>query len=172
MADLLIRNARIWTGDPQRAWADAALVRDGRFVFVGDEASVNVSAGTATLDLGRRFMMPGFGDAHVHLLGTGFAMRSVDLKGVPSVDEAVRRVAERIRATPAGTWVTGAGWDQNAWPERAFPTRQQLDAVSPDHPVVLTHTSGHCTWVNTAALRLAGVTADTQAPSRRRDRCR
>lgn len=164
MADLLIRNAHIWTGDPHQPLASTAFVRGRIFAFVGDEADVSAPVGTSTLDLGGRFMMPGLGDAHVHLLGTGFAMQSVDLKAVPTVEEAVRRVAERIPSTPADGWVTGAGWDQNAWTAGRFPTRQQLDAAAPDHPVVLTHTSGHCTWANTVALRLAGVTADTQPP--------
>jgi predicted amidohydrolase YtcJ len=76
----------------------------------------------------------------------------------------VRRVAERVRGTPAGGWVRGAGWDQHLWPGARFPSRHDLDAVSPEHPVVLIHTSGHCVWTNSAALRAAGVTATTAAP--------
>jgi hypothetical protein len=104
-------------------------------------------------------------DGHAHLLSTGLAMRSVDLKGVASADEAVRRVAERARSTAPGTWVRGAGWDQHLWPGAAFPTRQELDHAAPEHPVVLTHTSGHCVWVNSAALRAAAVTVATPPPA-------
>ena len=121
-------------------------------------------AGVETLDAGGKLVVPGFIDGHAHLLSTGLAMRSVDLKGVPSVEEAVRRVAERVAATPPGGWVRGAGWDQHLWPGARFPGRRELDAVAPDHPVVLTHTSGHCIWVNSAALRAAGVTRETEAP--------
>ena len=163
MPDLVVRNANIWTGDGARA--DTFVVRDGRCAFVGVERDVSPSVGATILDLGGRFVMPGFTDAHVHLLWTGIAMHSVDLKGVTSSEEAVRRVAERVASTAPGGWVTGAGWDQHSWPDRRFPDRRVLDAVSPDHPVMLTHTSGHCTWVNTAALRAAGITATTPVPT-------
>src|SRR5438105_4956387 len=113
---------------------------------------------------GRR-MLPGFTDAHVHLMGTGAAMEAVDLKGVPTFDEAVGRVAERARSIPPGTWIRGAGWDQHLLPDASFPDRRSLDAVAPGHPVVLTHTSGHCIWVNGLALRGAGITSGTPAPA-------
>jgi predicted amidohydrolase YtcJ len=92
-------------------------------------------------------------------------MESVDLKGVGSVQEAVRRVALHVATTPSGAWITGAGWDQNAWPGARFPTRHDLDEVSPEVPVVLNHTSAHCVWVNSAALRAAGVTQETLCPA-------
>ncbi len=164
VTDLFLRNARIWTGVAGAPWAEAALVQDGRFVFVGRERDVEAPAGVETLDAGGRLVVPGFVDGHAHLLQTGLAMRAVNLKDVASVEEAVRRVAERVAATPEGGWVRGAGWDQNLWPGGRFPGRRELDAVSPDHPVVLVHTSGHCVWVNSAALRAAGVTRDTEAP--------
>jgi len=164
MPNLLLRNARIWTGDPATPWAEAALARDGRFVFVGNASQVNAPAGTRVLDAEGRLVLPGLIDGHAHLLNTGLAMRSVDLKGVPSVEEAVRRVAERVAVTPSGGWLRGAGWDQHAWPGGHFPDRRQLDAAAAEHPVVLTHTSGHCIWVNSAALRAAGVTSATQPP--------
>jgi hypothetical protein len=164
-ADLLIRNAHIWTGDPAAPYADAALVTGGRFAFVGAERDLNPPAGIDTLDADGRLLVPGFTDGHAHLLGTGAAMRSVQLKGVASVAEAVRRVAERVAVTAQRGWVRGAGWDQNDWPGARFPQRDDLDAVAPAHPVVLVHTSGHCSWVNGAALRAAGITAATPAPT-------
>jgi predicted amidohydrolase YtcJ len=164
VTDLFLHNARIWTGDDARPWGDCALARDGRFAFVGRESDANVAPSTKRFDAGGRLVLPGFTDAHAHLLNTGFAMRSVDLKGVPSVEEAAQRVAERIATTPAGGWVRGAGWDQHLWPGAGFPDRSALDAVAPEHPVVLDHTSGHCTWVNSTALRAAGIVRGTQAP--------
>lgn len=161
---MLIHNARIWTNDPGRPWADAALAADGRWVFVGRRNELAAPAGVREYDALGRLLIPGFIDGHAHLLNTGFAMRSVDLKGVPSVAQAAERVAARVAATPAGGWVRGAGWDQNDWPGARFPTRRQLDAVAPEHPVVLAHTSGHCVWVNSAALRAAGITAATAPP--------
>ncbi len=164
MTTLVIRNANIWTGDPKSPRADTAIIQDGVIAFVGAEADANIPLGAETIDAGGRLVLPGFTDSHTHLLGTGLAMQSVDLKSVPSVEEAVRRVAERLGTPAAGAWILGAGWDQNDWPGAQFPDRHSLDSVAPDRPVVLTHTSGHCTWVNTAALRVAGISANTPAP--------
>ncbi len=164
MADLLLRNARIWTGDASAPWAEAALIRDGRFAAVGRAGDIDAPHGVNVIDAGGRLVVPGFTDAHAHLLGVGAAKRNVDLKGSATVDEAVRRVAERVATTPAGRWVRGAGWDQNDWPGARFPHRRDLDAVSAEHPVVLMHTSGHCWWVNSAALRAAGVDRSTPIP--------
>ena len=165
MTDFIIRNALIWTGDAAAPYADTAIVRDGRFVFVGRSQDANAPSNAEVFDAGGRLVLPGFTDSHTHLLGTGLAMQSVDLKGVPSVAEAVRRVAERVAETPTSGWVRGAGWDQHDWPGARFPHRRELDAVAPEHPVVLTHTSGHCIWVNSAALRAAGITAATASPT-------
>jgi predicted amidohydrolase YtcJ len=164
VASLFVRNARIWTGDDAQPWADCAIIELGRFSFVGRENDVSPPSGARVIDGRGRLVLPGFTDAHVHLLGTGEAMRSVGLKDVPSEDEAARRVAERVAQAPPGVWVRGAGWDQHLWPEGRFPTKASLDAVAPEHPTVLIHTSGHCIWVNSAALREAGVTRDTEAP--------
>ncbi|TAK65243.1 MAG: amidohydrolase [Dehalococcoidia bacterium] len=164
MADLFLRNARIWTGDASSRWAEAALVRDGRFAAVSWMADVDSPSGVEVIDAGGRLVVPGFTDAHAHLLGVGAAKRNADLKGCATLDGAIRRVAERVASTPAGGWVRGAGWDQNDWPGARFPHRRDLDAVAPEHPVVLMHTSGHCYWVNSAALRAANVGRDTAAP--------
>jgi hypothetical protein len=164
MAHLFLRNARIWTGVEGARWADAALIQDGRFAFVGRERDVAAPAGTKQVDGRGRLALPGLIDGHAHLLNTGLAMRSVDLKGVASIDEAVARVGARVAGTSQGGWVRGAGWDQHLWGGR-FPAKEALDAVAPEHPVVLIHTSGHCVWVNSAALRAAGVTASTAAPA-------
>jgi predicted amidohydrolase YtcJ len=163
-SSLLLHNARIWTGDDARPWAECALIERGRFAFVGRASDVSPLGGAPVVDVRGRLVLPGFTDAHVHLLGTGEAMRSVDLKDVPSEDEAASRVAERLALAPAGTWVRGAGWDQHLWPDGRFPEKASLDAVAPEHPVVLVHTSGHCIWVNGLALREAGITRETQAP--------
>ena len=164
MSDLLLRNARISTGEPAAPWANAALVRDGRFAFVGDERDVSPPTGTPELDAGGRLVVPGFTDGHAHLVQTGYAMTDVRLKALPSAAAAAALVRERAARTPHGAWIRGAGWDQNDWPGARFPHRRDLDAAAPEHPVVLAHTSGHCVWVNTMALRLAGITAATPAP--------
>jgi predicted amidohydrolase YtcJ len=165
MTDLFVRNARIYTGDAAAPWADTAVVSGGRFVFVGCERDASPAPDADVLDAEGRLVVPGFTDGHAHLIGTGFAMQSVDLKRTTDADDAARRVAERIAATPPGGWVRGAGWDQHDWPGARFPHRRDLDRVSSANPVVLSHTSGHCVWINTAAMRLAGITSDTPVPS-------
>jgi predicted amidohydrolase YtcJ len=164
MALLVLDNARIWTGDSTHPWAGAAVMRDGRFAFVGAAKDANAPAGAARIDGGGRLVLPGLIDAHAHLLNTGFAMQAVDLKGVLTPEEAARRAGERASITSPGSWIRGAGWDQHLWRGAAFPHRRLLDAVAPEHPILLNHTSGHCIWVNSAALRAAGVTRDTEAP--------
>ena len=164
MNALVLRNARIWTGVATAPWAEAALILDGRFVAAGRGGDIEAPGGAELLDAGGRLVVPGFTDAHAHLLGTGAAMRNVGLKGATTVEEAVRRVAERVATTPRGGWVRGAGWDQNNWPGEWFPHRRDLDGVAPEHPVVLVHTSGHCSWVNSAALRAANISPDTPTP--------
>lgn len=162
---MLIKNAKCWTGLASQPWADTMLVRDGRFVFVGPEAAAALPGDADTLDCRGRLVVPGFTDGHAHLLNTGMAMRSVNLKDASSVEDAVVRVAAAVSGTTAGAWVRGAGWDQHRWPDTRFPTRNQLDAIAPDTPVMLIHTSGHCIWVNSAALHAAGVTDNTQPPA-------
>ncbi len=164
MPDLFLRNARIWTGVVSAPWAQAALVRDGRFAAVGRATDFDPPADAEGLDAGGRLVVPGFTDGHAHLLGTGAAKRVIDLKGAASAAEAAQRVATRVAATPPGGWVRGSGWDQHSWPGARFPHHRDLDAVSPDHPVLLLHSSGHCSWVNSAALHAANITAATTPP--------
>ncbi len=163
MTTMLIENARIWTGDAAAPWADAAVVQGGRFAFVGRRGDANAAAAEIFAARGR-LVISGFTDGHAHLMQTGFAMHSVALKGASTPEVAARRVAERAAGMRPGAWIRGAGWDQNDWPRAAFPDRRLLDAAVPDHPVLLTHTSGHCVWVNSAALAAAGITAMTEAP--------
>lgn len=160
---LLLRNARIWSAGGDRA--DCAVVVDGTIAFVGAERDVSPPSGATILDAGGRLVLPGLIDAHAHLLGTGAAMRSVDLKGAKSASEAASRIGERARSASPGEWIRGAGWDQHDWAGGVFPHRRDLDRVAPGVPVALNHTSGHCLWVNSAALNAAGITANTTAPT-------
>ncbi len=159
MTPIRLAGARIWTASGPSPWLDSVAVDGGR--FIADAAGAD---GVETIDLGGRLVVPGWWDAHAHLLYTGEAMAQVQLKGIRSVADVQQRLAARIAIEPPMRWIEGAGWDQNDWTGREFPHRHDLDAVAPDHPVLLTHTSGHCAWTNSLALRLAGVTAATLAP--------
>ena len=151
--DLILANARLLTQDDARPVASAAVVRGGRFAYVGDEAGAVASAspGARRVDLGGRTAVPGFCDAHLHLVWFGMTLlRQVDLVGSGSVGEVV----ERLRALPAGEtgWVQGHGFDQDKLAERRMPTRADLDAAFPQTPVVISRVCGHAAVVNSAAL--------------------
>lgn len=163
----IYRSARIYTNDPASPWAEAMLVRGEEILAVGDDNEVSGLAdkGARVVDLEKHFVMPGFNDAHVHIGGAGQDWLAVRLNGAQSVAELQKRLAEGVAQLKEGEWITGSGWDHTFWPEKKFPSRQQLDVVSPKNPVILTHISGHVAVANSLALQLAGVTKSTPNPS-------
>ena len=165
-ADLVVTAATIHTMDPATPTAQAFAVRDGRFVYVGsrDGARAFRGARTKTLDLGDVTALPGLIDAHLHFTHVGLALHEVDLMHVASYDEVVRRTATFAAASP-DAWIIGDGWDQNLWPDKAFPTHGALSAALPDRPVALNRVDGHAILANAKAMALAGVTAATPDPS-------
>ena len=165
--DLILKVGRIWTGDPDRPWAEALAARGGVIVAVGPADEVLTSRGPTTrlVDRPGAFAMPGLIDAHGHLSDAGRGLEEVDLRGVASLEEVARRVKARADATPGDGWITGRNWDQSLWPGGAFPTAAVLDAVAPDRPVWLRRVDGHAGWANSEAMRRAAVTAETQAPA-------
>jgi len=163
----LYKNARIYTNDLRAPWAAAMLVRGEQILAVGDEDEVSALAekGTRIVDLEGHFVMPGFNDAHVHLGSAGQDALAVRLHGSPSIAEVQKRLAVAVGQVKAGEWITGSGWDHTLWPDRRFPTRQDLDSVSSQNPVFLVHISGHVAVANSAALKVAGITAKTANPA-------
>ncbi|HEU0116501.1 MAG TPA: amidohydrolase, partial [Thermomicrobiales bacterium] len=163
--DLMLVNGRIHAVDPADAVVEAVAIKDGRFVATGSAGDTRTLAdsGTRIEDLGGRTVYPGLIDAHNHMMATGRMLGEVQLYDCRSIPEIIARVAERVAATPAGEWVVGRGWDESLLAEGRHPTRRDLDAISPDHPVVI-----HRVWnklvCNTAALRAAGVSHETPDP--------
>ncbi|HET9234894.1 MAG TPA: amidohydrolase, partial [Candidatus Eisenbacteria bacterium] len=163
---LRLDNAVIWTGDPARPWAESMIVENGRIGAVGSRADTDLP-GAVRIDLQGAFVCPGFVDAHAHVLGYGRRRTRVDLTGARSLEEATERVRGYVgtrREQARDTWVRGRGWDQNDWPKQVFPTREDLDRVTSDLPIVLTRVDGHAYWVNTRALSLAGITRESKDP--------
>ncbi|GAC1650876.1 MAG: amidohydrolase [Gemmatimonadaceae bacterium] len=165
-ADMIVTGARIYTADDVRPTAEGLAVRGGRIVFVGSArgAAALAGPGTRRLDLRGRTIVPGLVDAHAHLLGLGVALRTVDLTGTRTYDEVIARVVARAHQLPAGTWLLGRGWDQNAWPDTHFPTHDPLSRATPDHPVFIARVDGHASLANARAMQMAGVTAATRDP--------
>ncbi len=166
---LLLLNGDIHTMDAANPHATALAIdrSSGRILAVGDDAEMRTLAGplTDTIDLGGRTALPGFIDAHTHLAYYAEARLNVDLRHIPSEDAAVARVRERAATLPPGAWIYGQSWDVNEWPGQRFPTRASLDAAVPEHPVMLSSHDFHSAWVNSAALRLANITAQTPDPA-------
>jgi predicted amidohydrolase YtcJ len=163
--DLILVNGLVHTMDANDLTATAVAIKDGRFVAVGSDDEVRGLAGFGTTveDLGGAAVIPGLIDAHNHLLNTGQVLNQVQLYDCRTIDEILRRVAERTSRTPPGRWILGRGWDESLLAEKRHPTRHDLDRVSPDHPVVI-----HRVWnkliANSAALRLTGITRETPDP--------
>ena len=162
---LLLHGGTIHTGNPAQPRAQAVLAVDGRIAFVGDLATARAQApeGTRAVDLGAWTMLPGLTDSHAHLAGIGERELGFDLTGVESLAAMKQRLAERAVADK-GPWIVGANWIESKWKPAVFPTRQDLDAVVSDRPVVLQRVDGHAVVVNSKALELLGITRETPDP--------
>jgi predicted amidohydrolase YtcJ len=162
-------HGRIYTNDPASPWAEALAISEGRITCVGKMDHVLTDCGggqegVETVNLKGQFVMPGFNDAHVHLGGAAADELAVPLIGVPSAEEMQKRVAAAVAQHKEGEWITGKGWDQNLWLEKRFPNRQQLDAVAPKNPVILTQVTGHVAVANSLALKSAEIDKNTPNP--------
>ena len=169
-ADLVLYRGHIITMDRSRSVVSAMAVRDGKVLALGNDASLTrcMTARTQRLDLDGRTVLPGLIDVHTHMMEwvTGLLRGEIDAgyPAVHSISEITQAIAQRAAELPAGTWITGAGWDDAKLPEHRYLTRQDLDPVSPHHPVYFKHASGHLAATNSAALKLANITKDTPDP--------
>ena len=165
-ADLIVTASTIHTVDAKVPSAQAFAVRDGRFVYVGSRQGALALRGARTrmLDLGGATVLPGLVDAHLHFLHVGQALHEVDLAHAPSFEEVVRRTVAFAASSP-DAWIVGDGWDQNLWPDKAFPAHGALTASVPDRAVVLYRVDGHALLANVKAMTLAGIAPDTPDPS-------
>jgi hypothetical protein len=157
---------KVRTLDAAKPEATALAVKDGKVVATGTREEVLAAAGEGArvVELGEATVVPGLTDAHGHLAGLGSGLVSVNLEGASTKAEALERVAAAPKTAYQGEWLLGRGWDQNDWPEKAFPSRQDLDARFPKTPVWLERVDGHALWVNSEALKRAGITRDTKDP--------
>jgi predicted amidohydrolase YtcJ len=166
-ADLILHNGKIATQDDRRSWAQAAAVRDGRFVAVGTDRDIMTYRGiqTKVVDLNKRTVIPGLNDSHLHLIRGGLNY-NLELRwdGVPSLADGLRMLREQARRTPAGQWVRiVGGWTEFQFAERRMPTLDELNQAAPDTPVFVLHLYDRA-LLNRAALRAVGYTKDSPNP--------
>src|SRR6266446_1012911 len=165
-ADLVFTNSNVYTANEKQPGAEAVAVKGDRIVFVGSNAAAKKYEGPATriVDLHGATMLPGMTDAHQHLEGVGFREMTLNLEGITTLQDFLAKVKARVDQAKPGEWVTGRGWIETFWTPPVFPTRSDLDKVAPNNPVILQRADGHGTVVNSAALKIAGITRDTPAP--------
>ena len=164
-ADLVLRNAFVYTVDSVHPRAQAVAVRDGRIVYVGSDSGVAavVGARTEVLDLAGRMVLPGFNDTHVHPVSGGIELGECNLTPAESLEEVTRIVRECAASGAPGEWVRGGGFPLPVF-RNGSPTRALLDSLVPNGPAFFTSSDAHSAWVNSRALELAGVTRATADP--------
>ncbi|MCU0380361.1 MAG: amidohydrolase [Chitinophagaceae bacterium] len=172
-ASLVIYNANVYTIDSMKPKAEAIVVDGDRIVYVGstDSAKAWIGDSTKAIDAGGKLVTPGWIEGHGHIHGMGASLINLNLMKAKNWDEIVAMVAEAVKKAKPGDWIIGRGWHQEKWvPAPAknhlgYPYHEELDKVSPANPVLLTHASGHSSYLNGMALQLAGITEKTPNPT-------
>ena len=148
-------------------FAQAVAMLGNRIISVGSDKAVKPFIGerTKVIDLGQKLVIPGLIDAHIHPFGVGRALTrtELDLRGLTK-QQILDKVAQRVKETKKGAWITGQGWDQGFWKGKEFPTKYELDVVAPDNPVALSRIDGHSSWYNSQALQLSNIDKKTRDP--------
>ncbi len=169
MTTVLYLNGNIYTMNAAHPHAQALAIDDtsGLILAVGTNDEVRRIGGQHThiLDLKGKTMLPGFIDAHIHLLHTAHMQNQIDAREAKSEDEVANLVRERASQTPSGLWIQGGQWDRNLWTDTRFPSKASLDVAAPHHPVALSSKDGHLLWANSLALQRANITAETPQPA-------
>ncbi|GAB4527712.1 MAG: amidohydrolase [Anaerolineae bacterium] len=166
MPDLILYQGKLTTQDPDFPHATALAIRDGRILAVGEDDEILRLARphTRRIGLGHRRVLPGLTDSHIHFYEWALNRRGLSLSGTVSLADVRERVRQAVAQAGRGRWILGQGWNQDTWPHPRLPDRADLDDVAPDNPVILWRVDLHLAWVNSLALQLAGITADTPDP--------
>jgi hypothetical protein len=171
-ASLVIYNANVYTIDSLRPKAEAIVVDGDRIVYVGinDSAKAWIGDSTRAIDAGGKLVTPGWIEGHGHIHGMGASLVNLNLMKAKNWDEILAMVANAAKTAKPGDWIIGRGWHQEKWDATpapnhlGYPYQESLDKVSPDNPVLLTHASGHSSYINAKAMQLAGITEKTPNP--------
>jgi predicted amidohydrolase YtcJ len=167
VADLVLINGVIYTGDPKQPRVEAVAVRGEKITAAGTSAEIRKLAAPSArvIDLRGAFAMPGFNDAHLHLGSAGQGKLEVNLEGAKSLAEFQQRIRDWVAKAQPGEWILGRGWDYTLWSPANFPTKADIDQISDGHPMFLVHISGHVAVANSKALEIAEITAETPNPA-------
>lgn len=165
-ADLVFNNGNIYTVNDRQPHAEAIAVRGDRIVFVGSnrDAQKYIASNTRVVDLHGNTVVPGLTDSHHHLSGVGFREMTLNLEGTTTLEDFLAKIKARADQTKPGEWISGRGWIETFWKPPVFPTRFDLDKVTPNNPAFFTRADGHALVANTAALKLSGIDKNTASP--------
>ncbi|MCP4724602.1 MAG: amidohydrolase [bacterium] len=163
-ADMVIKNAKIVTIDGENPRAEAIAFKGEEIIGVTSNRAIDqyISSNTEVIDAEGRLVIPGLNDAHAHF--SGRSLMNLDFRYMTDINEIQRIVAEAVNNAKSGELIQGGGWDHENFPDKQWPTKEVLDEVAPDNPVVLSRADGHSVWVNSYVLRQSGITKDTQSP--------
>ena len=172
-AELVINNAKVYTVNKNQPDAEAIAIKDGKIIYVGNNTDVKKYVGdkTEVIDAKGQFVMPGFIEGHGHIHALGASLINLNLMNVKNWDEIVAMVAEAVKKAKPGDWIEGRGWHQEKWDHTppknylGYPYHEELDKISPNNPVILSHASGHSVYVNAKAMEQAGITSTTKSPT-------
>jgi predicted amidohydrolase YtcJ len=164
--DTILVNGTIVTLKPSNPHAQAVAIKNNRIIKVGKNREIEplIKEGTKVIDLKEKAVLPGFIDTHIHITGFGKTLTQINLRGIQSIKEMQEKLEKRVERAKKGEWILGRGWDQDRLKEKRYPTRWDLDKVSPNNPVVFTRVCGHLSVVNSRALEKASVTAEAAPP--------
>jgi predicted amidohydrolase YtcJ len=165
-ADVILVNARIYTVNPQQAWADAIAVQGDKILAVGERAKIETYRGKTTkvIDAQGRLVLPGFTDCHIHFMDGSLGLTRVDLNGAGTVGEIQKRVKAYADSHPQEPWIQGMGWTYPTFKPSGLPDKKILDDVVADRPIYLVAFDGHSSWANSKALAMAGIDRNTPDP--------
>jgi predicted amidohydrolase YtcJ len=165
-ASLILMNGAVYTVDKNHPWVEAVAMAADKIIYAGPNQGIAPfrGAATKTLDLGGRMVLPGFQDSHIHLVEGGTESSECNLAGLQTPDAVFAAIKDYAARTSGKTWITGGRWELPVFPQ-ANPTREDLDKLVPDRPACLTAADGHSAWVNSRALKVAGITAKTPDPA-------
>ena len=163
--DVIVINADVRTSDKSNSRASAFAVKDSKFIAVGNTEAILSMAGDSTkiIDANGNTVVPGFIDSHTHLSSGAKIVTGINLSEIREKAVWLEMIKERVKTMQPGEWLLGGRWDYT-FENKGYPTRWELDAVAPNNPVALSDIDGHSMWVNTMAIELSGIEADSEVP--------